>query len=200
MRTTLTLDDDAASKLKSLARRSGRAFRDVVNDALRRGLARRAASPPREPFKVEARDLGRLRPGLNLDNIGDLIEQARPASSMILVDANLLLYANDPRAAQHEATREWLKAVLRRTDLVRFAWLTLWAFLRISTNPRVFEHPLSVGEAERVVSSWLGQPVAGILEPAERHWEILRGLTDSFARPIPRPSSYEFLDRHGRSQ
>ena len=104
---------------------------------------------------------------------------------MILVDANLLLYAYDPRAAQHEATREWLEAVLSGTELVRFAWLTLWAFLRISTNPRVFEHPLSVGEAERVVSSWLAQPVAGILEPAERHWEILRGLTENGQTPGP---------------
>ena len=75
MRTTLTLDGDVASKLKSLARRSGRAFRDVVNDTLRRGLARPPATPSREPFKVEARDLGRLRPGLNLNNVAELIEQ-----------------------------------------------------------------------------------------------------------------------------
>jgi hypothetical protein len=75
VRTTLTLDEDVASKLKSLARRSGRAFRDVVNDTLRRGLARPPAAPPRQLFKVEARDLGRLRPGLDLDNVADLLEQ-----------------------------------------------------------------------------------------------------------------------------
>lgn len=93
---------------------------------------------------------------------------------MILVDANLLLYAYHPRAEQHLASRRWLEAVLAGPDLVRFAWLTLWAFLRISTNPRVFEHPLSRTEAEAAVSSWLAQPVAGILDPGERHWEILR--------------------------
>jgi uncharacterized protein len=64
----------------------------------------------------------------------------------------------------------------RGPEMVRFAWLTLWAFLRISTNPWVFEHPLSTAEAEAMVSSWLAQPVAGILEPGERHWEILPGL------------------------
>src|SRR5262245_4744835 len=95
---------------------------------------------------------------------------------MILVDANLLLYAYHPRAAQHEASRKWLEATLSGTELVRFAWLTLWAFLRIGTNPRVFEHPLSTSEADAAVSSWLAQPAAGILEPGERHWEILRGL------------------------
>ncbi len=50
----------------------------------------------------------------------------------------------------------------------------MWAFLRIGTNPRVFERPLSTSEAEAAVSSWLAQPTAGVLEPGERHWEILR--------------------------
>ncbi len=95
---------------------------------------------------------------------------------MILIDANLLLYAYHPRADQHEKSREWLEAVLSGRELVRFAWLTLWAFLRIGTNPRVFEHPLTVSEAEAAISSWLAQPVAGIVEPGERHWEILREL------------------------
>jgi toxin-antitoxin system PIN domain toxin len=95
---------------------------------------------------------------------------------VILIDANLLLYAYHPRAEQHETSRAWLEATLSGTELVRFAWLTLWAFLRIGTNPRVFERPLSTSEAEAVVSSWLAQPTAGILEPGERHWDILRGL------------------------
>ncbi|PYP34946.1 MAG: hypothetical protein DMD48_15005, partial [Gemmatimonadetes bacterium] len=55
--------------------RSGRAFRDVVNDTLRRGLARPPASPPGQPFKVRVRDLGRLRPGLRMDNIAALLEE-----------------------------------------------------------------------------------------------------------------------------
>ena len=74
MRTTLTLDDDVAAKLRSLARRSGRAFRDVVNETLRRGLASSVSPKVVQPFKVEARDLGAVKPGLNLDNIGELLE------------------------------------------------------------------------------------------------------------------------------
>jgi uncharacterized protein len=95
---------------------------------------------------------------------------------MMLVDANLLLYAYDPAAREHEASRHWLEASLSGTVLVRFSWLTVWTFLRIITNPRVFERPLTMAEAEHHVSSWLAQPVAGILEPGERHWEILRPL------------------------
>lgn len=95
---------------------------------------------------------------------------------MILVDANLLLYAYHPRAEQHHRSRAWLEAALSGPDLIRFAWLTLWAFVRIATNPRVFDRPLSAPEAEAAVSSWLSQPAAGILDPGERHWDILREL------------------------
>lgn len=95
---------------------------------------------------------------------------------MRLVDANLRLYACDPNAGQHGASCIWLEATLSGSSLVRFAWITLWAFLRIVTNPRVFERPLSMAEAERHVSSWLAQPPAGILELGERHWEILQQL------------------------
>jgi plasmid stability protein len=75
MRTTLTLDDDVAAKLKAEARRSGRSFRDIVNDTLRRGLATRRVAPTLKPFKVVARDLGHLLPGLTLDRVADLLEQ-----------------------------------------------------------------------------------------------------------------------------
>jgi hypothetical protein len=74
MRTTLTLDDDVAAKLRAESRRSGRPFRDVVNETLRRGLANRRTAP-RQPFTVTARDLGSLRPGLSLDNVAELIER-----------------------------------------------------------------------------------------------------------------------------
>jgi len=75
MRTTLTLDEDVAAKLKAESRRTGRSFRDVVNETLRRGLASRRLTGPREPFKVRTRDLGDLKPGLSLDNVGDLLER-----------------------------------------------------------------------------------------------------------------------------
>ena len=98
---------------------------------------------------------------------------------MTLVDANLLLYAYDPRAAQHQASRTWLADALSGHELIGFAWMTLWAFLRISTNPRVFERPLAIDEAEALVEAWLARPMVRILEPGDRHWRILRDLTQS---------------------
>jgi len=73
VRTTLTLDDDVASKLRAESRRAGRPFRDIVNEALRRGLVSQRRAQ-RQAFKVMARDLGDLRPGLSLDNVAELIE------------------------------------------------------------------------------------------------------------------------------
>jgi hypothetical protein len=76
MRTTLTLDDDVAAKLRLEAQRSGRPFREVVNDTLRKGMATAARAPRNsKPFVVKTRDLGRLRPGISLDNVSELIEQ-----------------------------------------------------------------------------------------------------------------------------
>jgi hypothetical protein len=75
MRTTLTLDDDVATKLRAEARRGGRPFRDVVNETLRRGLASRRPAASRQTFKIAPRDLGNLRPGLSLDNVAEVIDQ-----------------------------------------------------------------------------------------------------------------------------
>jgi hypothetical protein len=75
MRTTLTLDEDVAAKLKAEMRRSGKSFRDIVNDTLRHGFVEKRVATRRHPFKVEVRELGNLRPGLSLDNIGELLEQ-----------------------------------------------------------------------------------------------------------------------------
>ena len=76
MRTTLTLDDDVAARLKAEARRTGRPFKQVLNECLRRGLSSPRRPASRAPFKVVARDLGNLRPGLNLDNVAELLEVA----------------------------------------------------------------------------------------------------------------------------
>lgn len=74
MRTTLTLDEDVARRLKAEMRRSGKPFRTVVNEHLRTALTSRPPNPV--PFAVRARDLGALRPGLSLDDVGGLLEAA----------------------------------------------------------------------------------------------------------------------------
>lgn len=73
MRTTLTLDDDIAAKLRAEVRRSGKPLKEVLNQALRVGLTPHRRQNP-APFKIKTFPMG-LRPGLNLDDVWGLIEQ-----------------------------------------------------------------------------------------------------------------------------
>jgi hypothetical protein len=65
MRTTVTLDDDVAAKLKDEASRRKTSFKEVLNSSVRRGL--RAETPEAvEPYRLDPRRLG-ARPGVDLD-------------------------------------------------------------------------------------------------------------------------------------
>jgi hypothetical protein len=75
MRTTVTLEEDVVAKLKAEMRRSGKSFKETLNEVLRRGLLPRKQSPSHAPFHVRARDLGELRPGLSLDDVAGLLER-----------------------------------------------------------------------------------------------------------------------------
>lgn len=95
---------------------------------------------------------------------------------MILLDANVLLYAYNPSFPQHRRARTWFEHTLLTPDPVGLSWTTILAFLRIGTNPRAFPEPLTTEEAIGIVSAWLAHPTVTILEPGERHWEILKTL------------------------
>jgi toxin-antitoxin system PIN domain toxin len=102
---------------------------------------------------------------------------------VILVDSNLLLYAFDAGAKDHDRASLWLESVLASSEQVGFAWVTLLAFIRIGTNPRVLGRAFSVEEATGIVSSILGQRSAILLHPGERHWTLLHQLlVDAQAR------------------
>lgn len=95
---------------------------------------------------------------------------------MILVDANLLVYAYVSSMAQHAGARAWLDARLNGTAPVGLPWPSLLAFVRLVSNPRVFEHPVAVADAWRQVEEWLDCPSVWIPLPTERHREVLRPL------------------------
>jgi hypothetical protein len=93
-----------------------------------------------------------------------------------LVDANLLLHGYDSASPHHDRARGWLEAAMNGAEPVCLAWTTILAFLRIGTNSRVFERPLSIAEAVAIVTSWLEHPAIVTLNPEETHWPVLRGL------------------------
>ena len=95
---------------------------------------------------------------------------------MILVDVNLLLYAHNDRTPLHAAAREWWEGQLSGTAPVCLCWPVVAGFIRISTNRRVFDPPLTIDQACDIVQSWLDQPCARTIHPTSEHWEVFRGL------------------------
>ena len=92
---------------------------------------------------------------------------------MILIDANILIYAHVSSFAQHDAARDWLDQQLNGPTRVGLPWVSLLAFLRLVTNPRVFEHPEPMGDAWRQVCEWLACQSAWSPQPTERHADLL---------------------------
>lgn len=74
MRTTLTLDDDVAAILKKRARQLGISFKEMVNSAIRAGLGAAARPPSEPPPRTEPHSFG-LRPGIDMDKLGQLVDE-----------------------------------------------------------------------------------------------------------------------------
>jgi toxin-antitoxin system PIN domain toxin len=102
---------------------------------------------------------------------------------MILLDANLLVYAHVTSLTQHHAARGWLDSRLNGPTPVGLPWPTLLSFVRLVSNPRIFEHPQPISKAWKQVNDWLTCSVVWIPQPTERHREILDSfLTDTLGR------------------
>jgi len=72
---------------------------------------------------------------------------------MNLVDVNLLLYATNPRYPEHQRAKVWWEAQLNGSGPVGLSWQTLAAFIRIATNPKIFQQPLSRQQAVSLLTS-----------------------------------------------
>ena len=93
---------------------------------------------------------------------------------MVFPDANLLLYAEDMTSPYHEKACAWWDACLSGTESVNLCWPVLNAYLRIATNQRLHERPLTMEEGMARVESWLDQPCVRLIGPTDAHWEIFQ--------------------------
>lgn len=105
---------------------------------------------------------------------------------MIVIDANILLYAHNRQALDYERAEGWLDEIWAGSEQIGLPWLTIWAFLRLSTNSRVWPEPKTPRQACAVVHEWLGQPGVVTLEPGPRHIEILERLIADHGATGPR--------------
>jgi uncharacterized protein len=95
---------------------------------------------------------------------------------VILIDSNILIYAYNADSPPHSIAHDWLNQQLNGTTQVGLPWLSILAFLRISTNPRAFPNPASIAEAWRQVAEWLARESVWMPQPTERHPGILGDL------------------------
>lgn len=95
---------------------------------------------------------------------------------MILVDANLLIYAVDRDSPNHERAYPWFAAVLSSTTPVALAWAVMLTFVRITTRPGIMRRPQTPIQALTFIDDMLAQPYVTLVAPGEHHWPIFRNL------------------------
>ncbi|MGA8428518.1 MAG: type II toxin-antitoxin system VapC family toxin [Candidatus Sulfotelmatobacter sp.] len=91
---------------------------------------------------------------------------------MILIDANILIYAHESSFALHAKARDWLDAQLNGFAPVGIPWSSVTTFLRIVTNPRVFRDPEPMADAWRQANDWLSAEMVRVPQPTEKHSQV----------------------------
>jgi hypothetical protein len=92
---------------------------------------------------------------------------------MRLIDTNLLVYSFAVSMPQHERARDWLDKTIRGIPRVGIPWPSILAFVRLVSNPRVFEHPVTITSAWEQAAAWLECESVWIPQPTDRHAEVL---------------------------
>ena len=95
---------------------------------------------------------------------------------MKLPDVNLLVYAYDLSSPRNDLALSWLEETLSGSETVALAWPAMLGFIRISTNPAIFQQALTPEEALDLVDSWLELPPVTLVHPTHRHSAVLRDL------------------------
>jgi toxin-antitoxin system PIN domain toxin len=95
---------------------------------------------------------------------------------MIVLDANILLYAYDVDSPRYPAASAYLEKVLSAPEPVAIPLLSISAFLRISTQKGALRAPYTVQEAVGFVEEWISLPQVSLLAGGDRHWPILKRM------------------------
>ena len=100
---------------------------------------------------------------------------------MILIDANLLVYSSITSVPQHEQAKLWLDERLNGASPVGIPWSSLLGFLRLTTNSRIFDPPVSPRDAWTVAEYWIDCSPVWIPQPDRRYRSILKSLYERVA-------------------
>lgn len=95
---------------------------------------------------------------------------------MIVLDANLLIYAYYSQSPYHQKAGDWLEEVFSEPNPIGLPWQSVSAFLRISTNSKLVGSRYSVEEVARIVDEWTARPNIRMLSPGDNHWQLFRRM------------------------
>lgn len=96
---------------------------------------------------------------------------------MIIPDTNILLYAYVPSFKEHPAAKSWLEdALTKQNETVGLAWQVITSFIRIGTNPKLFQKPITVGKIEVQLTKLIDHPLVQFVAPQSKHWSIFIDL------------------------
>ncbi len=95
---------------------------------------------------------------------------------MIIPDVNILIHTVNTESLRNKHICKWWDDCLSGTKPVYIPWVVILGFVRISTNRRIFDAPLSLDEASYYVRSWLNPPIVRTICPREGHWSLVEKL------------------------
>ena len=95
---------------------------------------------------------------------------------MIVPDLNLLVYAYNRDAPDHEAARAWWESAMNGARPVGLPWAVILGYIRLTTGRAVFLEPFHPDEALTHVRTWLARPQVLVVQPGPRHLDLLAEL------------------------
>ena len=95
---------------------------------------------------------------------------------MIVLDANILIYAYSRKSSHHIKARAWVERAFSELSPIGLPWHTISAFVRIMTNVALPGQRLTIQEAAQIVDQWLDQPNVRTLSPGDNHWALFRQM------------------------
>jgi uncharacterized protein len=103
---------------------------------------------------------------------------------MQLPDVNVLIYAHREDAPEHERYAAWHRALTASDEPFALSDVVLSGFLRVVTNPRIFEPATPVHTALAFCQRLVDWPRASLITPGRRHWELFAGLCRDIKGPL----------------
>jgi uncharacterized protein len=110
----------------------------------------------------------------------------------LVVDTNILLYAANSSASQHDRCRSFLEETAASGDICFLPENVIYEFLRVATHPRVFPNPLQASDAVKFLSAMVAVANFRTLSAGDNHWQVLHALV----MELGQPSGNSFFDVH----